>query len=513
MLRLLIVDDEPIIREALSEMIDYISLGYKLIGTAKNGMEAYDIICDEYPDVVITDIKMPILNGLELIEKAHKTDQHITFILLSGYGEFEYARKAMQFGVKHYLLKPTKKAELIETLKTIYQTTLKQALASQQQQSSVLHKVHIPLQQCFIMEALEYPLQLPSLFQKYQRLEVFSDSSLTACFCFFVEESYLFPSFTQDIHKILKHLGICLSFPILYVKNTAIIIAPLNTLLLQEDFKAAVVKLHYPCQSTSFEASICHCDTMHTLFSEIIHKISRYERILLVTDTEQYELINSLTSPQRLQQLTEQFYSLDTELQREHFLHTLFCEQQDIQRSKTLAVSIFLNTNSTAACSIESACDFFKKLYSCSSISKICELLCAMLSVSRHNVTSKKSNIALLKEYIEEHLDSETLSLKWLAQNYLFVNVGYLSKQFIKEEGMRFSEYLNQKRISEAVRLMSYYQKDNIKYIAQQVGFGNNPQYFSQVFKKYTGSTPSDYLNMLKHPSQNSIHMEPLLHK
>ena len=84
MLRLLIVDDEPIIREALSEMIDYISLGYKLIGTAKNGMEAYDIICDEYPDVVITDIKMPILNGLELIEKAHKTDQHITFILLSG---------------------------------------------------------------------------------------------------------------------------------------------------------------------------------------------------------------------------------------------------------------------------------------------------------------------------------------------------------------------------------------------------------------------------------------------
>ena len=105
MLRLLIVDDEPIIREALSEMIDYISLGYKLIGTAKNGMEAYDIICDEYPDVVITDIKMPILNGLELIEKAHKTDQHITFILLSGYGEFEYARKAMQFGVKHYLLK------------------------------------------------------------------------------------------------------------------------------------------------------------------------------------------------------------------------------------------------------------------------------------------------------------------------------------------------------------------------------------------------------------------------
>ena len=65
MLRLMIVDDEQIIREALSSMIDYTSLGYKVIATAKNGMEAYDRIRDDYPDVVITDIKMPILNGLE----------------------------------------------------------------------------------------------------------------------------------------------------------------------------------------------------------------------------------------------------------------------------------------------------------------------------------------------------------------------------------------------------------------------------------------------------------------
>ncbi len=64
MLRLMIVDDEQIIREALSQIIDYESIGYELIATAKNGMEAYDIICDDYPDVVITDIRMPILNGI-----------------------------------------------------------------------------------------------------------------------------------------------------------------------------------------------------------------------------------------------------------------------------------------------------------------------------------------------------------------------------------------------------------------------------------------------------------------
>ena len=82
MLRLMIADDEQIIRETLAEIIDYEALGYTLIAAARNGMEAYEIICDEYPDVVITDIRMPILGGLELIERTLKSDSNITFILL-----------------------------------------------------------------------------------------------------------------------------------------------------------------------------------------------------------------------------------------------------------------------------------------------------------------------------------------------------------------------------------------------------------------------------------------------
>ena len=115
----MIVDDEQIIREALSEMIDYTSIGYELIATTKNGMEAYDVICDEYPDVVITDIRMPILNGLDLIERSMKSDSKITFILLSGYSEFNYAKQAMKYGVRYYLLKPTDKQELIDSLVSI----------------------------------------------------------------------------------------------------------------------------------------------------------------------------------------------------------------------------------------------------------------------------------------------------------------------------------------------------------------------------------------------------------
>lgn len=130
------------------------------------------------------------------------------------------------------------------------------------------------------------------------------------------------------------------------------------------------------------------------------------------------------------------------------------------------------------------------------SIQEIQNLMGAVLLRGNEGSQEEKNsaNIALLKSYVNQHLDSETLSLKWLAENYLFISIGYLSKLFIKEEGLRFSDYLNKRRVEEAKRLMEVYQKENVKNIAGKVGFGSNPQYFSQVFKRYTGLTPTEYM-------------------
>ena len=115
MLKLIIADDERIIRESISKMIDWNSLGIELIGLCSDGIEAYNMILDECPDIVLTDIRMPGLSGLELIEKISQTDLNIQFILLSGFGEFEYAKQAMRFRVHHYLLKPCNEDQLIQT--------------------------------------------------------------------------------------------------------------------------------------------------------------------------------------------------------------------------------------------------------------------------------------------------------------------------------------------------------------------------------------------------------------
>ena len=105
MIRLLIADDEKIIRETICNIIDWKSLGIEVVAVCKNGLEAYDAILDEYPDIVLTDIRMPKLSGLELIQKITQNHDHIQFIILSGYEDFEYAREAMRYGIRHYLLK------------------------------------------------------------------------------------------------------------------------------------------------------------------------------------------------------------------------------------------------------------------------------------------------------------------------------------------------------------------------------------------------------------------------
>ncbi len=112
MLRMIIVDDERAIREALSVVLDWNALGIELVGLYKNGAEAFDAILDEYPDIVMTDIKMPALNGLELLARARSAGIDAVFVILSGYAEFEFAKEAMRFGVRHYLLKPIGEEQL-----------------------------------------------------------------------------------------------------------------------------------------------------------------------------------------------------------------------------------------------------------------------------------------------------------------------------------------------------------------------------------------------------------------
>ncbi|NLM10049.1 MAG: response regulator, partial [Clostridiaceae bacterium] len=106
MYTLLIADDERAVREGISKSVCWSDIGIGRVLLAANGKEAYNIILKEHPNIVLTDIIMPVLTGIELVEKVKNNMPGIQFIILSGYNDFAYAQKAIQNEVMQYLLKP-----------------------------------------------------------------------------------------------------------------------------------------------------------------------------------------------------------------------------------------------------------------------------------------------------------------------------------------------------------------------------------------------------------------------
>lgn len=106
MYRLVVIDDEYIVVEGIKAMIARKKLEYEVVGCAYDGIHGLEIICETKPDLVITDIRIPGMDGLSMIESAKELCKDTAFVVISGYTEFEYARKALRLGVKGYIDKP-----------------------------------------------------------------------------------------------------------------------------------------------------------------------------------------------------------------------------------------------------------------------------------------------------------------------------------------------------------------------------------------------------------------------
>ena len=121
MLRVLLVDDEPFILRGMEELIDWKQEGFEIAGTASNGEEAFCFLENNNIDLILTDIKMPIMDGLELLKMIRNSESHkdVFFIILSGYADFQYAQEAIKYTCTDYILKPVEKDKLIQALRKV----------------------------------------------------------------------------------------------------------------------------------------------------------------------------------------------------------------------------------------------------------------------------------------------------------------------------------------------------------------------------------------------------------
>ena len=179
-MNIVIIDDEPKIRNGLKKMLNNHG-GWNVPGIFSNGEEAIEFLSKNEVDVVITDIHMPGITGLDMIEKLKEANRKSVFIILSGYGRFEYAKRAIDLGVKKFLTKPTSPSEIIETLEIIEREC---------QGNKETKAQKIPVKNLMVLRAKEY------IDINYQNKITLQDIA---------DELYVSPNYISEQFK--KHMG------------------------------------------------------------------------------------------------------------------------------------------------------------------------------------------------------------------------------------------------------------------------------------------------------------------
>lgn len=515
MYKVLLVDDEQIIREGISLIIDWKANDLILIGTARNGIEAYRMIVEKEPQIVITDIKMPVMDGLELIAKVKQEKPDIVFIILSGYGEFELAKEAMGFGVKHYLLKPCNEKRIIEAL-----TEVKEELARTGEKEEFIRQIREDLEKVaplvreqFLRDFITRRSYTKAEYQYYRDFLKLEEKPVRMVL-FQPEGECGFEALFGLVRIIQDTFGAALYFNTI-IKIQVLVLIPVmdDDQLLDLIYRVKKAFLFYH----NFELDTVYCaagpfENIPFMYQEL-QECLKYASYL-----EKGSIITKKDIPFGSDELTEPKISFDStaiaiavksgdlptvEAEINGLFHQLQAEKCGINIIRTYAMELFMvMIRDCRGDDLEAYLGRIKDLHELKTLEEIRAFVKKTgVELAQKNydhiVTTNNRLVRLAIQYVQENLANEALTLKWLASEVIHVNECYLSKLFIKETGEKFSHYLTRLRMERAKELIAKCGDDRVYEVAEKVGYGNNPQYFSQLFKKYTGLAPSEYKRAL----------------
>lgn len=499
MLKLMIADDERIIRETISSLINWKAYDIQLVGLCKNGLEAYDTILDESPDIVLTDIRMPGMNGLELIQKISETDLDTKFIILSGYSEFEYAKQAMKYGVKHYLLKPCNEQQIIESIQDLAKDCQNSQLIRYSLKRQFLtadnmcHNVLFSIINDTIYQKQPYD----ETIRKYEPYMDFHFTAYRLFYIYFLEQNCL--------EKLLQFLDVYCNkhFPSVTIHG----IYTRNTLILffkdfcheYQNFMKFLSSLPLTGQNVTLELEELSFPSLNDLLLVIMSKVKRYSMIYYINHTH---VLSSFNYNFIMAESEHLYHSiLQGNNQAQEALLELLANIDDLRFLKQLTSSLLLKiTANDASLSTIQLAEFLITMEQESDLLTLQSSISSELKQLFSKKASKSSVSTMTQQifdYVETHIQNPNLTLKFISEQYLFMNTDYVSKKFQKDTGIRFSTYLTEVRIQKAKEYLSENDPGKIQTVAERVGCGNNPQYFSQLFKKNTGMSPSTYASKL----------------
>ncbi len=537
MIKVLIVDDEPFIRQGLKILIDWESYDCKVVDEASNGKEAIHILQSKEIDLIITDIKMPEMNGLEFIGYVREQiSEHIRFIILSGYYEFNYAKQAIKYKATDYILKPIQKEDLINILVRVRKDLeiYKQEEKAKQIQNRIIYdrnlmnliygnyeQSHLEYVKRYIIGSKEMcyiSFEMDETDKSFHTLTLEEKVSIHQAY--FNELLKVLKEYSYNIiHGVGKSEGL-FDIGVVFLKEfadrqetndrdyiTALYeqlkgVSPyvLNVFIghyvdgiekISDSYRSIAVARSFHSFSDK-KQHIAYCDEVaykkanqfgigKKLIEELIIHVKNNDIMLIEESVDKIykELQEKLIEPKLIQaNIYYMLYcliDLAKELDNE-------ADQQEILR--------YLQEEAFDKLAVGGSAVYFKRFaveYS------------TYLEQLRINA-SKGGLLLKIERHIAEHY-MENLSLKTLGDKF-YINSVYLGQLFKKEYRMPFKDYLNHFRIQKAVEMLES-TEERIYTIAAKVGY-NNPDYFISKFVQLKGITPHRYrMESKKHKKLN----------
>ncbi|MCI8623351.1 MAG: response regulator [Provencibacterium sp.] len=493
MYSMLIADDEKVIRESIRECVDWAEHGIHVVGCCANGLEALETVFDESPDIILTDIKMPGLSGLELIEKIQAIDQETELIIISGYREFEFAKKAMEYGVRRYLLKPINEAQLLDAVEDAKRCcqekrSIQEAVREREQLRRQMDQYN---RKMFLYDLFLPGKRREEAVEDYQRHFPVPSGNYYLCSCTGPRPCDM-AAYNARLRKELDKKGVSLIADILYTKDSLLALCAGDGPFSWEEL-SSVTRMGMELESWVFPA-----DGLLDCVRQVEQCLAGRHRVTAVDEEgKPYEVYDTGVSSEKLQQFLNQlspYLDQEGEEERARLIRGFFSSIEDLLILRTYAANflsrLFLQYPPQGSAYLSGA---FDEIYREKEPENIIDIL---ISRTRRVVTDQNAHddlIKKVKECIARNLSDSNLSLKQIADQYVHVNVDYLSRLFAQKTGEKFSHYLNRIRVERAKELLLQ-EGCTVSFVAEQVGYGHNPRYFGQIFKKYSGMTPTAYL-------------------
>ncbi len=510
MLKVLIVDDEPFIRQGLKCLIDWGSEGYEIVAEADNGNAALELIREQKFDLVIADIKMPGMTGLELLEKVNREEiSDAKFVILSGYFEYEYVKQAMYSKCSDYILKPVQKDELIKLLRRVsedFDESKKSGDELKIREKALLNsRLRSIIWGKFDEHDLEYAYKAVGNARKLRYIGIEADASDEAYSALTGSEKRLAGrklteiterAIASDVNPVVFDVTMheeCYDIGIIYSAN----LAERAGFSEQEYFEALEkniadqykykIKMYIGNRVDSLEKlseSFRSAVIAKSVFSDDGYE---KETPLEMLDKEKLDRLISAVEQnddEAIDRAVDEIYSCINNMDYRlitvnidyilcHFIHMAQESDRNINQDEVMR---YIRESSFNIGTIRGSKSHFKNFAA---------------DFSRYLSQLRSGSYSGLMADIKRDIDTnyaENISLRSLGEKY-YVNSVYLGQIFKKQFDMTFKDYLNVVRIEEATKLIVS-SNEKIQCIAEKVGY-KSMDYFTKKFIAIKGMTPT----------------------